>query len=140
MSTDISRRQTGAFVPESRGWPRGPHGTGPGDTPAIMLDFTLIDASVRPNGFAPSGLVLGKVNGTPNVYGQYDPAASDGRQVAAGLLFSSVSTPASIATTKVGGALFVHGFVDDTRLPVKTGTKGILDAAAKAALKLIAFG
>ena len=139
MSTNISRRQTGTFVPESRGWLRGPHGTGPGDNPSIMLDFTLIDAAVRPNGFAPSGLVLGKVNGTPNVYGQYDPAAVDGRQTAAGLLLSSVRTPANTAT-KIGGALYVHGFVDDTRLPVKTGTKGILDAAARTALKLILFG
>lgn len=132
--TDISVQTTGYQV-EKRGWLWGTHGTGPGDNPSIILDFSTFTAGTHyPNGYVPSGTVLGKVTAT-GAYGPYDSAATDGRQTAAGLLFSSVKAPANTAT-KVGGALFVHGFVDPARLPFQSGT-GSASSAAKTSLNLI---
>lgn len=126
--------QTTTYVPEARGWLRGPHGTEPGTNPSITLDLSLFTAGTHyPNGFIPSGCVLGKVTAT-GFYGPYDDAASDGRQTAKGLLFDSEAVRTGQA--KAINALFVHGFVDSTRLPF-TGVTGALDANGKADLNLI---
>lgn len=120
--TDISVRRTG-LLSEKRGWLRGPHGTEPGANPSITLDLSkFTKATHYPDGFIPSGTLLAvDANGiaTP-------PATGD---EATGLLFSSVAVndPAG----KVGGALFVHGFVDEKRLPASTKS---LMAAAKPVL------
>lgn len=129
--TNIAVESTGYQV-EGRGWLWGSHGTGPGDTPSITLDFNLIGSARRANGYVPSGTVLGRVTATGK-YGEFDSAASDGRQTAAGHLFSSVKTPANLATP-VGGALFVHGFVDPARLPFAGAAIGGLPATGRPAL------
>lgn len=130
---DISVHSTSWQV-ESRGWLWGPHGTEPGTNPSITLDLTLFTAGTHyPNGYIPSGIVLGKVTAT-GLYGPYDSGASDGRQTAAGLLFDSETV--NTGQTKAGNALFVHGFVDPARLPLQSGTGGI-SAAAKTSLSLI---
>jgi hypothetical protein len=134
MTSDISVSTT-AYQVEKRGWLWGQHGTGPGDNPSVTLDVSTFTAGTHyPNGYIPSGTVLGKITATGK-YGPYDSGAADGRQTAAGLLFSSVKVPAS-TSTPVGGALFVHGFVDPARLPFQSGT-GFASAAAKTALNLI---
>lgn len=80
----------------------------------------------------PTGLTGGTVTVTTTTQG--GSAVSDGREVAAGLLFASVKVPDTADTTKdVGGALKVHGFVDAAKLPVA------LDAAGQADLTLIHF-
>lgn len=135
--TDISVETTNYQV-ENRGWLWGEHGTEPGSNPSITLDIAKFTAGTHyPNGYIPSGTVLGKVTAT-GLYGPYDNAASDGREVAAGLLFSSIKAvnASGTALAKVGGALFVHGFVDPARLPFSSGT-GFLDAAGKVDLPLI---
>lgn len=124
------------FQAENRSWLRGPHGTEPGANPNVTLIVSLFDADDHyPNGYIPSGIVLGKVtaNGT---YGPYDPAATDGREEAAGLLFGSLSVIPGI--DRLGGATVRHGFVDPAKLPIQSGT-GALDADARAALSLIDF-
>jgi hypothetical protein len=132
--TDIAVTSTGYQV-EKRGWLWGEHGTEPGANPSVTLDVSKFTAGTHyANGYIPSGTVLGKVTATGK-YGPYDNAASDGREVAAGLLFSSVKVPAS-TSTPVGGALFVHGFVDPARLPFQSGT-GSIDTAGRADLPLI---
>lgn len=127
---DFSVRQTGEYTAESRGWLRGPHGTGPGSNPSVTLDFSLFEG-LYPDGFIPSGTVLAETS-TEGVYGPYDPAADD--DVAAGLLFSSenVFSPSGRGVN----AIVRHGNVDETRLPFEDG-KGSLDDAAKADLPLI---
>ncbi len=136
MTTDISVKKTD-FQVEKRDWLLSPHGTEPGTTPSVTLDVSkFVAATHYPNGYVPSGCVLGKVTAT-GLYGPYDDTASDGRQTATGLLFSSLSI--GTGSTKVGGAQLKHGFVDDTKLPF-TGVTGALDAAAKTDLKLIDFG
>ena len=126
-----------AYQSEKRGWLWGEHGTEPGCNPSISLDFAAgsnVAATKYTNWYVPSGTVLGKITATGK-YGAYDPAAADGRQKAAGLLFGSVKVPASTSTV-VGAALFVHGFVNPKRLPFQTGV-GSADAAAQTALNLI---
>lgn len=123
------------FQAEERSWLRGPHGTEPGSNPNVTLLTSLFTKATHyPNGFIPSGIVLGKVTAT-GVYGPYDPAGSDGREVAAGLLFGSLT----VDGTHVSSGLVVHAFVDPARLPIKTGT-GSLDADARTDLKHIIFG
>lgn len=129
--TDISVQTTSTYQAEKRGWLRGTHGTGPGDNPSATLDLALFTQDTHyPNGFIPSGIALGKVTAT-GLYGPYDPAATDGRETAAGLLFGTLK-----ATAHPAGGLLVHGFVDPARLPLQSGT-GSVDTAAKSDLNLI---
>lgn len=131
--TDISV-QTTAFQVENRSWLLSPHGTDPGTTPSITLDVSAFTAGTHyPDGFFRSGLALGRITAT-GLYGPYDNAAVDGREVAAGLLFSSTKVPNTADTTKdVGAAMVVHGFVSLAKLPIA------LDAAGQADLRLIHF-
>lgn len=131
--TDISV-QTTSFQVEKRSWLLGPHGTEPGATPSITLDVSAFTAGTHyPNGYFPSGLNLGKITAT-GLYGPYDNAAADGREVFAGHLFSSVKVPNTADTTKdVGAALLVHGFVKLGKLPIA------LDAAGQTDAKLIHY-
>lgn len=73
--------------------------------------------------------MIAKVTAT-GMYGPYDDSAVDGREVAAGILFSSANVAASDA--QIGAAMLVHGFVDESKL-------ALIDAAAKADLPLIHF-
>lgn len=135
MTSDISVQKT-TYQVENRSWLLGPHGTE--DTPSVTLDIALFTAGTHyPNGYIPSGAVLGQVT-VGGLYGPYDPAATDGRETAAGILFSNVRAVNDNGTTKakVGGAILVHGFVKESRLPFQSGT-GSLDTAAQADLKLI---
>lgn len=123
-----------ALQSENRAWLRGPHGTDPGANANITLDIPAF-AGTHPNGFIPSGIVVGKITATEK-FGPYDPAASDGTETAAGFLFGSLSVDAG--ATVVGGALVNHAYVNADKLPIQTG-KGALDAAARADLTHILF-
>jgi len=106
-------------------------------TGATVATTTAGVVAHYPNGYIPSGLVLGQVTAT-KLYGPYDDSANDGRETAAGLLFSSVraiDTATGNPLTTVGGAKFVHGLVNAAKLPANAG----LDAAAKTDLKLITW-
>ncbi|MGK9270489.1 head decoration protein [Williamsia muralis] len=133
MSTDISVHSS-AYQVENRSWLIGTHGVDL--TPSVTLDITkFTKATHYPNGYVPSGTRLGKVTAT-GLYGPYDNAATDGRETAAGLLFSSVraiDTSTGNALAKVAGAIFVHGLVATAKLP------GAVDAPSKADLPLIVW-
>lgn len=134
---DTSVRST-TYGVEKRGWLWGDHGTGPGDTPSIVLDLSTFSAGTHyPQGYIPSGTVVCKITAS-GLYGPYDSTASDGRQTpAAGgtyLLFNSV--PVASGQTRDLNAGFVHGFVDPTRLPFQSGS-GSAAAAVKSAMSLI---
>lgn len=131
--TSLDARVTN-FQAEDRSWLRGPHGTDPGSNPTVTLLTALFSKATHyPNGFIPSGIVLGKVTAT-GVYGPYDSTAEDGREVAAGLLFGSLT----VRGDRVASGMVEHGFVTAARLPIATGA-GALDAAAREALNLIKF-
>lgn len=135
MSTFMSVESTQTYATDSRGWLWGPHGTEPGTTPSITLDISKFTAGTHyPNGFIPSGTVLGKITAS-GLYGPYEPAAADGRQTAVGLLFSLV-VPRTDTSKPIGGALLVHGFVNAAKLPFQSGI-GALDANARTALRLL---
>lgn len=133
--TDITVTTTQSQV-ENRSWLLSPHGTEPGTTPSVTLDISKFTAGTHyPNGYIPSGTVLGIVTAT-NMAAPYDPGASDGSETPVGILFSSL--PVNPGSTKVGGAYLVHGFVSRKKLPFTTGS-GSLDAAAETALSHIIF-
>jgi hypothetical protein len=138
MDTSV---QNVAYQVENRSWLLSPHGTEPGTTPTVTLDISKFTGSTHfPNGYMPSGVVLGKVTAT-GLLGPYTPGASDGTQTATHILFSSVRVTRQDGTNaaKVGGAGLVHGFVDPAKLPIASGTAGGLDSAGQTALKLIHF-
>lgn len=139
--TDISV-QTTSYQVENRSWLLSPHGTEPGTTPSITLDVSAFTAATHyPNGYFPSGIVLGVITAT-GLYGPYDDTAVDGRQTAAGILFNSPKVPNTADTTKdVGAAMLVHGFVKIAKLPIANGAtgRGYIDANGQADLKLIHF-
>jgi hypothetical protein len=137
--TDISVF-TSVSQAEKRSWLLSPHGTDPGTTPSVTLDPTKFTAGTHyPNGYIPSGTVVTKVTAT-GFWGPYDGSATDGREITTsgriGILFGSL--PVRPGSTKIGGAVVVHAFVNPAKLPFQSGT-GSLTAAARTALPLIHF-
>lgn len=117
------------YTSENRAWLAGPHGTEPGTTPSTTLDLTTFgDAKFAD--VIKSGCVLGKITASGK-FGPYDPAASDGRQTAARLLFNTVNRKPGRQWE--GNAGVIHAFINESKLPY-TGIGG-LDTAAKTALK-----
>lgn len=141
--TSIGVEQTYALQPEKRNWLLSPHGTEPGTTPTVTLDVSAFAADRYPNGYIPSGTVLGTITATSVngawMVGPYDNTATDGTQTAVGFLFNSVKVPNLLDLTKdVADAMLVHGFVDPAKLPFASG-KGSLDTAGRADLLMIHF-
>jgi hypothetical protein len=139
--TDISVAVTN-YQSEKRSWLIGSHGTDPGATPTITLDVSAFTAATHyPNGYLLSGIVLGKITAS-GLYAPYLSTNSDGTQTAAGILFSSVKVPNLLDLTKdVGSGLFVHGFVNQNKLPIANAATGggYIDTAGATSLKLIHF-
>lgn len=128
--TSIFVRTIGTFVGENRSWLLSDHGTEPGEMPTVSLDTTkFTEATHYPDGYFPSGLILGKIT-TTGLYGPYDPAANDGRQNPAGLLFGSLPLHGQ---PTIGAALVQHAYVSVAKLPANSG----YSAAAATALPLI---
>ena len=122
---DISVRDQ-VFGSENRAWLGSQHGTE--SNRSITLDVsTFTEATHYPDGFIPSGIVLGEITAT-GLFGPFDPNAEDGRDTAAGHLFNSI--PVSAGATNLGAPLLDHGAVVESKLPAASG----LDATAKADL------
>jgi hypothetical protein len=139
--TDISVATVNYQV-EKRAWLLSPHGTEPGATPTITLDVSAFTAATHyPNGYLLSGIVLGKITAS-GLYAPYVDANVDGTGTAAGLLFSSVKVPnTSVLTIDVAGALLIHGFVNQNKLPIANAATGggFIDANGITDMKLIHF-
>jgi hypothetical protein len=117
---DISVRSETWGV-EDRSWLGSAHGTEA--TRTITLDVSAFtEATHYPDGYIPSGTVVGRITAT-GLYGPYDDALATGQQVAAGFLFNSISIK---GTADVGAPLLEHGMVIEDRLPAESG----YDAAA----------
>lgn len=127
---------------DNRSWDLSPTGNGPGENPTITLDvsaFTL--ATHFPNGYIPSGVVLGKLT-AGGKYVPYVDAAVDGSGTAAGFLAYAVKIPNTAdLTVDAPAALKVAGFIDPAKLPIANAATGggFLDAAGRTDLKLIHF-
>ncbi|MFJ2249438.1 head decoration protein [Streptomyces sp. NPDC087862] len=111
------------FGNDDQSWLGSEHGTQATET--IVLDTsTFTPATHYPEGFFKSGIPLGQIT-AGGKYGPYDGAATDGREVLVGFLYSAVGAP-TVTTIDPAGALFTHGKVRESRLPVS------VDAAGKA--------
>ncbi|RBO87032.1 head decoration protein [Nocardia puris] len=111
-------------------------GSSPNITPATVTPGVN---SHFPDGYIPSGTVIGRVTST-GLYGPYSDSANDGREVARGLTFAKViarRANGSLAS-QVGTGRLIHGFVSPAKLPFQSGP-GSLDAAAVADLPGIRF-
>lgn len=121
---DLKVRET-TYISEDMRWLGSAHGTEMTDT--ITLNLSLFTAGTHfPNGFLPSGLVLGKVTAT-GLYGIYNDALSNGQEVAVGHLYKPVYVHSDNVAGTALGAIFTHGQVVEARLPSGHG----LNAAAK---------
>lgn len=132
--TDISVSST-SYQVEKRSWliPQ-PGAIGHGYTPSGTLDISAFTAGTHyPNGYIPSGVVLGRITAT-GLLGPYDDAAVDGRGTAVGLLYAATNVPASGADV---GCAYVAAFavVKTAKLPANHG----LNAAARTDLRNIHF-
>lgn len=122
------------LTPPENGWVLG--GT---------LDISKFTAAQHfPNGYIPSGTVLGVVTAS-SLLGPYLDAAVDGTQTAVGILRQSVQVTHLIGGSnraKIGCAYLVHGMVSVAKLPFTVGNAaagGYIDANGKADLKQIYF-
>lgn len=141
MTTDITVRRTTAQS-ERRSWliPQN-ESIGFGYTPSIsLLPSAFTAATHYPNGFIPSGTIVGRITAS-GLYGPFDAAATDGRQDAANarILFSSITVNFLDLTKPLGGAgLAAFAVVSRGKLPFATGA-GAITAAVETALKTIHF-
>lgn len=116
------------FGMDDQSWLGSEHGTQA--TESITLDVsTFTPATHYPAGYFKSGIPLGKIT-AGGKYGPYDDTATDGRQTLVGFLFAAVGAP-TVNTVDVGAALFVHGKVRESRLPVAVDAAGKTDVAGR---------
>lgn len=119
---------TETFGQDDQSWLGDAHGTE--TARSITLDLTTFTAGTHyPQGFLRSGIPLGKITAS-NKYGLYSNAASDGRETLAGFLFTGLKVPANPATP-IAGALLLHCFVLESKLPVAVDSAGKADVAGR---------
>jgi hypothetical protein len=96
----------------------------------VTLDVSAFTAGTHYlNGFIPSGTNLGKITAT-GLFGPYDNAATDGREVFRGHLGISTKVPNTADTTKDAGApLLFAGVVKESKLPATVDAAGKADVA-----------
>lgn len=129
---DLSVRSYGPWSPENFSWLGSAHGTD--STQTITLVKSLFSAKSYYTGsqLIPGGVALGKITtsgATQTMFGPYDDAATDGRQVMVGHLFSTKSVTGS--GLYIGAALLIHGTVRLSKLTAITADHGV-DTAGQA--------
>lgn len=124
---DLNMR-TESFGQDDQSWLGSSHGT---DTArSITLDVSTFTAGTHyPEGFLKSGMPLGKITASGK-YGLYSDAAADGRQTLAGFLFTGIKAPVNPASP-VSGALLLHCFVVEAKLPAAVDANGKADVAGR---------
>lgn len=132
---------TSVTVTADRDWLASRHGTDATET--ITLDLTKLTKSTHyvepsaagPHGYVRSGVPVGRISAS-GLYGAYDPAATDGRQVLAGLVYAEAAfTP---GTVKVPAALLWHGTVKTAKIPGGIDPSKIAANPAGAQLRFLA--
>lgn len=134
---------TQPFAAEDLSWDLTEPGQGY-DKGGTLSVAAFTQAQHFPNGYIPSGTVLGIITAT-GLLGPYLDAAVDGRQTAVGVLKATIAVvqPNGTLKTKVGCA-YRKAFcaLSSARLPFTVGNAaagGYIDAAGKADLPLIVF-
>ncbi|MFD3667135.1 head decoration protein [Streptomyces sp. NPDC058672] len=111
---------TSVTMTADRDWLASRHGTD--STETITLDLPKLTKNThyveptasQPHGYVRSGVPVGCITAS-GLYGPYDPAAKDGRETLAGLVYAEA--PFTPGTTKVPAALFWHGTVKAAKIP-----------------------
>ncbi|MER6548641.1 head decoration protein [Streptomyces sp. NPDC001250] len=111
---------TSVTVTANRDWLASRHGTD--STETITLDLQKLTKGThyveapagQPHRYVHSGVPVGRITAS-GLYGAYDPAAKDGREVLAGLVYAE--TPFTPSMTRVPAALFWHGTVNTAKIP-----------------------
>lgn len=138
MSTDISMQTTNFQVGDRRWLLAEPRWK-----PNVTLDISKFTAGTHyPNGYIPSGTVIGIVTAT-GLAGPYDGAANDGRQNAYGLTYGdarAIRQDGSTASQVGTGAVNFDAPVSVGKLPfaVGTGITGALDGTSNTETKTAA--
>ena len=129
--TDIGVSST-SYLPADRPWLLF-EATGPlQSVPTVFgnLDFALFTAATHyPDGFLPSGLVLGRVT-AGGLLGPYVSGASDGRQTPVGFLYNATTVPTPLSRRIAAAIVDCFAVISESRLPANSG----FDAAARTAL------
>jgi hypothetical protein len=129
---DITLQPTETWTAEDRAWLGSRDGTDV--TQTVTLDTSAFtEATHFPNGYIPSGTILGRITAT-DLYGPYDNAASDGREVAVGFLYSN--TKVRTGGPDVGAPIHWRGVIRAAKLPRLTTETGGLDSAARTDLSV----
>jgi hypothetical protein len=119
---------TTSFALDNNAWLGSSHGTEAIESITVDADQGFVAGTHYPNGFIPSGTPLGKITASGK-YGLYDDAASDGRQTLVGFLMGGLQVTAT--TDDLGGALFVHGKIRESKLPFTVDANGKADVASR---------
>lgn len=106
-------------ITDRRKWLRSPHNAG--NVTIVTLDLSTFEQPLHyPDGYLPSGIVLGRITATGK-YGPADDTATDGRETARSILYDPVlitdDTEPAASTWSGGG--YVRGHVNVTYLPVE---------------------
>lgn len=126
---DLIVRKYGPWAPENFSWLASAHGTDSTETITLVMSLFAAKSYVTSFSLIPGGVTIGlitAVGATQGMYGPYDNAASDGRQVMIGHLYTTKSTTSG--GLYQGAALLRHGKVRESNLPTGHG----LDSAGKA--------
>ncbi|WP_431784334.1 head decoration protein [Streptomyces chumphonensis] len=120
------RLRSETFGADDQSWLGSEHGTQA--TESITLDTSTFTAATHyPDGYFKSGLPLGRITATGK-YGLYNAGGADGTETLVGFLFAAVAAPTD-NTVDVAGAMFTHGKVRSSRLPVAVDAAGQADVA-----------
>lgn len=104
-------------------WMRSNHALDTGLTGTLDLSAgkAVVDKRDADTGVLPSGIAVGQITAT-GLYGLYDPAANDGREVLAGFVLADVKIVDSrwnvLKSGKAPFALLAHGTISRKYLPV----------------------
>ncbi|MET9480936.1 head decoration protein [Streptomyces sp. NPDC006638] len=122
---------TESFSQDKRDWLQGAHGTD--IVPSVTLDVSTFTAGTHfPDGYIKSGIPLGKIT-AGGKYGLYSDAASDGRQVCVGFLYTGVEvvTKRGAVLPSAVGSMLVHCAIKESKLPVTIDAAGKADLGAR---------
>jgi hypothetical protein len=123
---DLAVRSYGPWSPENFSWLGSAHGTDSTQTITLVKSLFSAKSYYTDNQIIPGGVAIGQVTSggaTQYMYGPYDNAASDGRQVMVGHLFGTKSVTGS--GLYIGAALLVHGTVRLSKLAAITADHGV---------------
>ncbi len=123
---DLGVRSYGPWSPENFSWLGSAHGTDSTQTITLVKSLFAAKSYYTTNQIIPGGVALGKVTSvgaTQDMYGPYDDAASDGRQVMVGHLFGTKSVTGS--GLYIGAAILLHGMVRLSKLAAITSAHGV---------------